>query len=86
MMSAVAYLTLGTLLARMHKDRHLRAFFFTTAVLIALLVGVSRVYLGVHWPSDVLAGWAFGALWAVLCWRLAMWFQRRGTVEPGVSP
>ena len=82
MMSAVTYLTLGTLLARMHKDRHVQAFFLVTAILIALLVGVSRVYLGVHWPSDVLAGWAFGAVWAALCWRLAMWFQRRGAVEP----
>lgn len=82
MMSALTYLTLGTLLARMHRDRHVQAFFIVTAILIALLVGVSRVYLGVHWPSDVLAGWAFGAVWAVLCWRQAMWFQRRGAVEP----
>ena len=86
MMSALTYLTLGTLLAKMHKDLHVRAFFLTTAILISLLVGASRVYLGVHWPSDVLAGWAFGGVWAVLCWRLALWFQRRGTVEPGVSP
>lgn len=85
MMSAVTYLTLGALLARIHQRRRVKLFFLSTAVLVTLLIGVSRVYLGVHWPTDVLAGWTAGATWAIACWLAALWFQRRGTVEPSVE-
>ena len=52
------------------------------AVLVTLLVGASRVYLGVHWPSDVLAGWCAGFAWAMLCWLAArLLFRRRPLTE-----
>ena len=82
MLSATTYLTLGALLARVHSRRRIKAYLLAVAVGTTLLVGVSRVYLGVHWPTDVLAGWCAGAAWAMLCWRVALWLQRRGQVEP----
>jgi undecaprenyl-diphosphatase len=66
--SAVVYLTLGTLLAHVTPDRRLAAFFLTTAIGLTVLIGLSRIYLGVHYPTDVLAGWALGTAWALLCW------------------
>lgn len=71
MLSAVTYLTLGSLLARIMPDRASRVYVIGIAVLLTFLVGMSRIYLGVHWPSDVLAGWCAGAAWAMLCWLIA---------------
>lgn len=68
MLSAVTYLTLGALLARFLPGRATTIFVFGVAVLTTLMVGISRIYLGVHWPSDVLAGWCAGFAWATLCW------------------
>jgi undecaprenyl-diphosphatase len=82
MLSAVTYLTLGALLARVQALPRLKAFLLGLAVFLTILVGLSRVYLGVHWPSDVLAGWCVGAAWASLCWFVALQLQRRGQVEP----
>lgn len=81
MLSAVVYLTLGALLMRVEPHRRTKLYVLSLGVLTTLLVGISRVYLGVHWPTDVLAGWCAGAGWALLCWLAMIWLQRRGKVE-----
>jgi undecaprenyl-diphosphatase len=86
MLSAVTFLTLGALLARVQPRRRLKIYLLAVAGILTLLVGASRVYLGVHWPTDVLAGWSIGAAWAMLCWLAALWLQRRGAVESPQDP
>ena len=85
MMAATVYLTLAAMLVRVRPRWRTRLFILFSAVVIVLLVGVSRVYLGVHWPTDVLAGWTVGAGWAIGCWAVTLWLQRRGAVEGEAS-
>lgn len=82
MMSAATYLTLGALLARTQSRRRMKAYVLAVAMLLTALVGLSRIYLGVHWPTDVFAGWCAGAAWALLCWAVALFLQREGRIEP----
>jgi undecaprenyl-diphosphatase len=75
-------LTLGALLAQTQASRTIRIYLIVTAMLLTLLVGISRIYLGVHYPTDVLAGWCIGIAWALICWTIMSHLQRRGEVEP----
>jgi len=80
-MATITYLTLGVLLARVQKRRRMKLYLLAVASILALLVGFTRVYLGVHWPTDVIAGWCIGTAWALGCWLLATWLQDRGAFE-----
>ncbi|MEO7399961.1 MAG: phosphatase PAP2 family protein [Polaromonas sp.] len=75
-MSALVFLTIGALIAASRSRVNERIYILATAALLALLVGVSRVLLGVHWATDVLGGWAFGTAWAMLWLVLARHFVK----------
>lgn len=79
--ATTVYLTLAALLSRLVEDRLARAYIVGVGLTLALIVGFSRVFLGVHYPSDVLGGWVVGLAWAALCWIVTAKLQRRGTVE-----
>jgi undecaprenyl-diphosphatase len=81
MLSAVVYLTLGSLLAAALPSHKLKLYVLSVAVLLTIFVGLSRIYLGVHYPTDVLAGWLAGLVWALLCWLVARVLQRADSVE-----
>lgn len=82
--SAIVYLTIAALATQVTKGAATRNVLLAGAILLVGAIGFSRVYLGVHWPSDVLAGWSFGTLWAAMWWLLGAWFRRR--VPPTAAP
>lgn len=83
MNATVVYLTLAAIIACSVERLAVRRYVMSAAVVLTILVGFSRIYLGVHWPTDVLAGWSAGAAWAVFCWLLMQLMQARKLVESG---
>jgi undecaprenyl-diphosphatase len=77
MTSAAVFLTLGVLLMRISERRLTKFYCLAVAMLATFLVGLSRVFLGVHYPTDVLAGWLMGLSWALLCWLVERALERR---------
>lgn len=71
MMSAIVYLTQATLLSKIEKNRRAKIYIISVALVLTLLIGISRIYIGVHYPTDVFAGWVAGISWALLCWYVA---------------
>ncbi|MCT7374749.1 phosphatase PAP2 family protein [Chelativorans sp. EGI FJ00035] len=80
LVATVAYLTMAALVVRFFDDLRVRLYVLFVAVAVSVAVGITRVYLGVHWPSDVAAGWALGAAWASLTWLVVslLQYRRRG--------
>lgn len=79
--SAVVYLTLGALSMRIAERRVTKFYCMAMAMLVTALVGASRVYLGVHYPTDVIAGWLIGLSWALLCWIVERGIERRAGLQ-----
>ena len=68
-MSAIVFLTVGVLVESTRERWSERAYILAVSTVLTLLVGASRILLGVHWASDVVGGWAFGTAWA-MAWLL----------------
>jgi len=83
LLATTFYLSVGVMLTRAFPHRHLKAYAMGAAILIALLIGVTRVYLGAHWASDVLGGWSVGAAFAMVLWLFAYVVERRQRVKLG---
>ncbi len=81
MISAIVYLTLGAFLAKSSSSRRLRLYYFSVALLLTFLIGLSRIALAAHYPSDVLAGWCLGITWSCSSYLLAQMLQKRGMIE-----
>lgn len=81
LMATVFYLSVGVMLTRAFPRTRMKAYALGCAVVLVLLIGVTRVYLGAHWASDVAAGWGIGAFWAMLLWFFAYALERRQRVH-----
>lgn len=83
MASSSSYLAVALLLVHPGTPMAQRRLLVGAALLVALVVGFSRVYLGVHYPTDVVAGWAAGAAWTLLCVSAAHHLAGRSAVADG---
>jgi undecaprenyl-diphosphatase len=85
-MSAITYLTIAAILARSQSSSTISLYFMLIAAFLTMLIGLSRIYLGVHYPTDVLAGWCIGAAWALGCWAASARFQSIDQLVPSGRP
>lgn len=81
LLATVFYLSIGVMVSRAFPRSRLRTYVLTCSVIVVLLIGLTRIYLGAHWMSDVLAGWGIGAFWALVLWLIAYWVERRQRVR-----
>jgi undecaprenyl-diphosphatase len=86
MLSTAVYLTLGALLTRVSADRATKLYFVLLPSMLTVSIGLSRIYLGVHYPTDVLGGWVGGLVWALACVVVARELERRRVITPGEAP
>lgn len=82
---AIIYLTIALVSIQVVHRHSARVFLLAAALLLVAAIGASRVYLGVHWPSDVLAGWSFGTLWALAWWALGSWLRTRSQTNGEIA-
>ena len=81
LMSFALYLSFAAVTAELAAGFRTRAYLVCGGLLIAGIVGMTRIYLGVHYPSDVIGGWAIGGAWALLCWIVAVLIKERRQVR-----
>lgn len=81
MISAVVYLTQAAIIARIQKKMRIRIYILSVAMFLTFIIGLSRVYLGVHYPTDVLGGWTIGLAWASFCWFVTRYLERRNKLK-----
>jgi len=84
MMSTIVYFSLASLMIRVQGHIHYKIYVLTVAFLLTFIIGISRVYLGVHYPTDVIAGWFMGLAWASFCWYIAWHYYRRKSEKSGL--
>ncbi len=92
LLATVFYLSVGVMMARAFQRRQLKAYIMSVAIGLALIVGLTRIYLGAHWLTDVLAGWSIGAVWAMTLWLVALGVEfrqsgrRNGLHDEAIEP